>query len=70
MPFRMRKPAHQASFYRVLVKLLLYLMSGSSKVGHVNMDDWNPLCGKAYGKGRNVLTLSLPLSMIPRKTSN
>src|SRR5438045_5271189 len=38
----MRKPADQASFYRVLVKVLLYLFSGSSKVEHINMDVSNP----------------------------
>lgn len=36
-------PAHQAAFYRLLVRLLMYLFSGASKVGYINMDLWNPL---------------------------
>ena len=42
-PFRMDIPAHQAAFYRLLVRLLMYLFSGASKVGYINMDLWNPL---------------------------
>lgn len=49
LPFECAKPADQASFYRVLVNLLLYLFSRSSKVGHINMDVWNPLFRRIHG---------------------
>lgn len=45
----MRKPRDQASFFRQLVNILWYLASGNSKVGHMNMDDWNPLYQKLHG---------------------
>lgn len=54
----MRQPADQARFYRVLVNILWYLVSGSSKAGHINMDDWNPLFLRIHG--RQVTTLLFP----------
>lgn len=47
--FRMRIPAHQAAFFRLLAKILYYLVSGNSDVGYLSMDDWNPFFKKVFG---------------------
>ena len=57
----MRKTSDLVSFHRVLVNLLLYLFSGSSKVGHINMDVWNPLFRRIHG----LQVVSLVLQSLP-----
>lgn len=45
----MRKPGDQASFFRLLAEIVYYLVSGNSKVGNMNMEEWNPLYQRIYG---------------------
>ena len=50
----MRKPAHQAQFFRLLAEVLGYIVSGDNDVGFVSKSEWN-----TYWKietGMNVLT--------------
>lgn len=41
-PFRMRLPQHQAAFFRLITKVLCYLVSGNSCVGYLAKDEHNP----------------------------
>ena len=41
-PFRMRKPGDQADFFRLLSKVLYYIVSGNSRVGFLAAQQWNP----------------------------
>ena len=40
-PFRMKKPRHQADFFKLLSKLFYYLIQGSSHVGYLTAENWN-----------------------------
>jgi hypothetical protein len=40
-PFRMKDPKDQAEFYKLLSKLLYYLVSGQSYVGFLASQKWN-----------------------------
>jgi len=40
-PFRMRVPKHQADFFRLLSKVLYYIVSGNSRVGVLAAQPWN-----------------------------
>jgi len=40
-PFRMKEPRDQAEFYKLLSKLLYYLVSGQSYVGFLAAQKWN-----------------------------
>jgi len=61
-PFRMRKPEHQAAFYRTLTTILYYLVSGDSKVGYITMEDWNPYFQRL--RGLHVMTLVFPITIV------
>jgi len=57
-PFRMRKPAHQAQFFKLLAEVLAYIVTGDNDVGFVSKNEWNP-----YWKietGMNVLPSAIP----------
>ena len=41
-PFRMRKPTHQAEFFRLLAHVLCYLFSGHNDAGYISKNEWNP----------------------------
>jgi hypothetical protein len=41
-PYRMRKLAHQAAFFRLLVDLFNYMTSGKSHIGFLNNNPSNP----------------------------
>jgi hypothetical protein len=41
-PHRMRLPKHQAAFFRLLANVLYYVLSGSSRVGVLAAQPWNP----------------------------
>jgi len=38
----MRKPAHQAQFFKLLAEVLAYLVTGDNDVGFVSKNEWNP----------------------------
>jgi hypothetical protein len=38
----MRRPAHQAEFFKLLATLLYYMASGKSSIGYLAKDEWNP----------------------------
>jgi hypothetical protein len=57
----MRQPKHQAEFFKLLAKILYYMVSGNSDIGYLAKDEWNP-----YFKvqtGLQVCTPSSPLSL-------
>jgi hypothetical protein len=41
-PYRMRHPQHQADFFRLLSRILYYMISGNSNIGYLAKDEWNP----------------------------
>jgi hypothetical protein len=41
-PYQMRHPQHQADFFRLLSRILYYMISGNSNVGYLAKDEWNP----------------------------
>jgi len=41
-PYSMRLPKHQAAFFRLLANVLYYILSGSSRVGVLAAQPWNP----------------------------
>ena len=41
-PFRMRKPTHQAEFFRLFAGVLCYLFSGNKDAGYISKNEWNP----------------------------
>jgi hypothetical protein len=38
----MRYPGHQAAFFRLLAKILCYLVIGNNNVGYLSKGEWNP----------------------------
>jgi hypothetical protein len=38
----MRHPKHQADFFKLLAKVLYYMVSGNSDIGYLSKDEWNP----------------------------
>ena len=52
----MRKPSHQAAFFRLLAHVLCYSVSGNNDVGYLSKDEWNP-----YWRAKTGLEVSLPL---------
>jgi hypothetical protein len=38
----MRKPVHQAQFFKLLVEVLAYIVTGDNDVGFVSKNEWNP----------------------------
>jgi hypothetical protein len=40
-PFRMRRPDHQAAFFKLLSTLFCYMVSGNSCIGYLARDEWN-----------------------------
>jgi len=59
-PFRMRKPAHQAEFFKLLAKVLCYIVSGDNDVGYVSKSEWNP-----YWRIRTGSDVILPFPLLP-----
>lgn len=57
-PYRMRKPAHQAAFFRLLVDLFNYMTSGNSHIGYLNNNPSNPYVH------RPVITLDFCIRML------
>jgi len=53
----MRKPSHQAAFFRLLAQILCYLVSGNNNVKYISKDEWNPYWRAKTG-----------LEVIPRRT--
>jgi hypothetical protein len=49
IPYRMRRPDHQALFFKLLSKLLCYLVSGENAVGYLAKDEGNPAFKIATG---------------------
>ena len=47
--YRMRYPAQQAEFFRLIANLLFYMASGLSKIGFLEKDEWNPYYQVRYG---------------------
>ena len=40
-PFRMRKPKDNAEFFKLLSKVLYYIVSGNGRIGYLAAEDWN-----------------------------
>ena len=38
----MRKPAHQAAFFKLLAQVLCYLVTGNNDCGYLSKAEWNP----------------------------
>jgi hypothetical protein len=38
----MRKPTHQAEFFRLFAHVLCYLYSGNNDAGYISKNEWNP----------------------------
>jgi hypothetical protein len=49
-PYRMRYPEQQASFFRLMGKLLYYMVSGYSSIGYLAKDEWNPYYDHKLGR--------------------
>ena len=49
VPFRMRYPKEQASFFRLFANVLYYLVTGNSSVGYLAKDESNPYYRKVTG---------------------
>jgi hypothetical protein len=52
----MRQPKRQAEFFKLLSRLLYYMVSGNSNIGYLAKDEWNP-----YFKAKKNLQVSLAL---------
>jgi hypothetical protein len=55
----MRNPKHQANFFKLLAKVLYYMVSGNSDIGYLAKDEWNP-----YFKVQTGLQVTHPFPLI------
>ena len=53
-PFRMWNPTHQAEFFKLLSKVLCYLVSGQSHAGYLAAQPWNPYFVIITSSGRKL----------------
>ena len=59
----MRKPAHQAQFFRLLAEVLGYIVSGDNDVGFVSKSEWNTYWKSETAMNVPSFLLSFPLTV-------